>query len=83
MNFEKWFSLKVPQINWPGAQGVLKLAETGATVPFIARYRKEQTNNLDEVTRIRAGHASRNRPIWAPNARSGIETRIRGAWVAR
>ena len=28
---------------------MLALAEGGATVPFIARYRKEQTGNLDEV----------------------------------
>jgi uncharacterized protein len=28
---------------------VLRLASDGATVPFIARYRKEQTGNLDEV----------------------------------
>src|SRR6186997_3022395 len=27
----------------------LKLLEEGATVPFIARYRKEATGNLDEV----------------------------------
>lgn len=27
----------------------LQLLETGATVPFIARYRKEQTSGLDEV----------------------------------
>jgi len=28
---------------------VLTLSKEGATIPFIARYRKEQTNNLDEV----------------------------------
>jgi len=27
----------------------ISLFESGATIPFIARYRKEQTNNLDEV----------------------------------
>ncbi len=27
----------------------LSLFKSGATIPFIARYRKEQTNNLDEV----------------------------------
>jgi protein Tex len=32
---------------------VLELADGGATVPFIARYRKERTGNLDEVA-IRA-----------------------------
>jgi uncharacterized protein len=30
-------------------QAVLALHEEGATVPFIARYRKEKTGNLDEV----------------------------------
>ncbi len=29
--------------------GVLKLLEDGATIPFIARYRKEATGGLDEV----------------------------------
>ncbi len=35
------------------AEAVLELAAEGATVPFIARYRKEKTGNLDEV-QIRA-----------------------------
>lgn len=35
------------------AASVLELAAEGATVPFIARYRKEKTGNLDEV-QIRA-----------------------------
>ena len=30
-------------------ENTLKLLEAGATVPFISRYRKEQTGNLDEV----------------------------------
>jgi len=30
-------------------KNTLSLFESGATIPFIARYRKEQTNNLDEV----------------------------------
>ena len=30
-------------------ENTLKLLESGATVPFIARYRKELTGNLDEV----------------------------------
>ncbi len=33
----------------PGILAVLKLLEEGGTVPFIARYRKEATGNLDEV----------------------------------
>ncbi len=31
------------------AENVIKLLEGGATVPFISRYRKEMTGNLDEV----------------------------------
>lgn len=33
----------------PGVHAVLKLLDEGSTVPFIARYRKEATGNLDEV----------------------------------
>ena len=36
-------NIRVSQI-----RAVLKLLEEGATVPFIARYRKEATGNLDE-----------------------------------
>ena len=36
-----------------GAAAVLRLFDEGATVPFIARYRKEATGGLDEV-QIRA-----------------------------
>ena len=36
-------NIKVSQI-----QAVLNLIDDGATVPFIARYRKEVTGNLDE-----------------------------------
>jgi uncharacterized protein len=49
MNFERTFQEKHPEISWSSAQAVLKLTEEGATIPFIARYRKEQTNNLNEV----------------------------------
>src|SRR5256885_10226207 len=31
------------------AEATIKLFEEGATIPFIARYRKEATGNLDEV----------------------------------
>jgi uncharacterized protein len=43
------------QIDVPlkGAHAVIGLLDEGATVPFIARYRKEVTGNLDEV-QIRA-----------------------------
>ncbi len=53
MTFEAWFAARNPQIPIAGATAVLRLAEGGATVPFIARYRKEQTGALDEVA-IRA-----------------------------
>src|SRR6187431_2750969 len=36
-------------------RAVVRLIEEGATVPFIARYRKEATGGLDEV-QIRAVH---------------------------
>ena len=32
-----------------GVAAVLHLLDEGNTIPFIARYRKEMTNNLDEV----------------------------------
>ena len=32
-----------------GMNAVITLLDEGATVPFIARYRKEATGNLDEV----------------------------------
>ena len=41
MNFPDWFAARHPQIPIASANAVLKLAEGGATVPFIARYRKE------------------------------------------
>lgn len=37
----------------PGVRAVIRLLGEGATVPFMARYRKEQTGGLDEV-QIRA-----------------------------
>ena len=33
-----------------GAVAVITLLDEGGTVPFIARYRKEATGNLDEVS---------------------------------
>src|ERR1700689_1938701 len=43
------------QLNLPlrGLLAVIELLDEGGTVPFIARYRKEATGNLDEV-QIRA-----------------------------
>src|SRR5947208_12111794 len=57
LTFPLWLAQQHPQFAQAGAQAgahaILSLAEGGATVPFIARYRKEQTGNLDEVA-IRA-----------------------------
>ena len=47
--FETWFVGHHPEIPLSGALATLKLAAEGATLPFLARYRKEQTGNLDEV----------------------------------
>ncbi len=52
--FDAWFVARNPEIRLAGARAVLDLAEGGATVPFIARYRKERTGNLDEVAIRRA-----------------------------
>ncbi|WPL43717.1 Tex family protein [Priestia megaterium] len=40
---------KVVEISQKQVQNVIALVEDGNTVPFIARYRKEQTGALDEV----------------------------------
>ena len=49
VTFPDWLAQQHPAIPLAGARAILALAEGGATVPFIARYRKEQTGNLDEV----------------------------------
>lgn len=49
VTFELWFQSQYPAIKLHGALSVVRLAAEGATVPFIARYRKEATGNLDEV----------------------------------
>jgi len=49
MDFQTWFASSHPAIPAASAQAVLRLTAEGATIPFIARYRKEQTCNLDEV----------------------------------
>lgn len=43
----------LPTVPAKSAQAVIELSAEGGTVPFIARYRKEKTGNLDEV-QIRA-----------------------------
>jgi uncharacterized protein len=47
--FDTWFRERHAEIRLEGARAVLALAREGATVAFIARYRKERTGNLDEV----------------------------------
>lgn len=49
MNFENWFQSIHPTIPSKSVAAVLSLVADGATIPFIARYRKEQTGSLDEV----------------------------------
>src|SRR5262249_29875905 len=39
----------VLQVPMKGLVAVIELLDDGATVPFIARYRKEVTGNLDEL----------------------------------
>jgi uncharacterized protein len=48
-DFASWFQGEHPSIPLASAEAVIALAGDGATVPFIARYRKERTGNLDEV----------------------------------
>ncbi|HON52895.1 MAG TPA: Tex-like N-terminal domain-containing protein, partial [Bacteroidales bacterium] len=36
-------------VSHTSVQNTFNLFQTGATIPFIARYRKEQTGSLDEV----------------------------------
>ncbi len=50
MSFEAWFQSFHPEISTRSIAAVLELAADGATVPFMARYRKEKTGNLNEVS---------------------------------
>ena len=54
LGFDPWFEARYPDIRLLGARAALELAAEGATVPFITRYRKERTGNLDEVAVRRA-----------------------------
>ena len=47
--FESWFARTYPHLSLQGAHAVLQLMAEGSTIPFIARYRKERTGNMDEV----------------------------------
>jgi uncharacterized protein len=49
MTFESFLQTQDSSIPLRSANAVLELKTEGATVPFIARYRKEKTGNLDEV----------------------------------
>ncbi len=44
-----YIAKRVPGVSPRSIEAVLALQAEGATVPFIARYRKEKTGNLDEV----------------------------------
>src|SRR5438128_6881638 len=60
--------LKLPPA---GVRAVAQLLGDGATVPFIARYRKEQTGGLDEVA-IRAIETQREALIELDERRQTI-----------
>ena len=49
VTLQSWIQSQLPGISLKSAESVLALTSEGATLPFIARYRKEQTGNLDEV----------------------------------
>jgi uncharacterized protein len=56
-SFESWFREHLPDVPFDGAREALALAAEGATVPFVARYRKERTENLGEDAVRRAVEA--------------------------
>jgi uncharacterized protein len=45
--FDSWFAARRPDIPLSGARAALELAAAGASVPFIARYRRDRTLGLD------------------------------------
>ncbi len=49
MNLQTWIQSQIPGVTLKSAEAVLHLTSEGATLPFIARYRKEATGGLDEV----------------------------------
>src|SRR5215211_6582591 len=48
MEFAQSISAKL-NIRTAQVEAVLSLLQEGSTIPFIARYRKDKTGNLDEV----------------------------------
>jgi protein Tex len=53
LTLQSFLQKQISGVSFKSAQAVIELSAEGATVPFIARYRKEKTGNLDEV-QIRA-----------------------------
>ncbi|MBC7386223.1 MAG: RNA-binding transcriptional accessory protein [Cryobacterium sp.] len=49
MNLQTWIQSQLPGVSLKSADAVLTMTAEGATLPFIARYRKEATGGLDEV----------------------------------
>ena len=49
VTLQGYLSKNLPGIPLKSAQAVMDLVAEGGTVPFIARYRKEKTGNLDEL----------------------------------
>jgi uncharacterized protein len=45
-SFEPWFRSLLPDVPYEGAREVLALLSEGATVAFVARYRRERTGGL-------------------------------------
>lgn len=48
-SYKAYLSQYFPKLGDKSVQAVLEMSTEGATVPFMARYRKEKTGNLDEV----------------------------------
>ncbi len=49
LNIKSYYSKKLPGVSDKSILAVINLTAEGGTVPFISRYRKDQTGNLDEV----------------------------------
>jgi uncharacterized protein len=57
MTREKYIG-QVTNLSTDAIQKTVQLLNEGGTIPFIARYRKEQTGNLDEVEILKIQDAS-------------------------
>lgn len=49
LTLQTYFASELPKLPLKSVQIVLDMHKEGATVPFMARYRKDKTGNLDEV----------------------------------